>query len=140
MGSRVVLPEKKKLDISQGDWLLVKRRLNAGESRKAHARTIRTAPIGEAWENELSQLGLSRIVVYLLDWSLVDPQGQQLAIRGEPPEVVEAALLSLDPESFKEILDAIDAHTTQQDAEIEQEKKLQATANALSRISLSAVS
>lgn len=140
MGSRVVLPETRKLEISQGDWLLVKRRLNAGESRAAHALTIKSAPIGEDWDNDLSQLGLSLITAYLLDWSLVDPQGHQIVISEKPREVVEAALLSIDSISFSEILEAIKAHDKQQAEELREEKKLQAGVSGSSRASLSAVS
>jgi hypothetical protein len=121
--SRFVRPETEKLEISGGDWLLVKRRLTAGEERHAFARIVKRMSIGERPELDPEATGLNKIVAYLLDWSLRDDEGAIVPIREQPANVVEAAILSLDPGSFREIHDAIAAHESRQAAALEDEKK-----------------
>lgn len=123
MPSRVVVPQTRLLKISQGDWLLVKKRLSAGEQRSAYARTVKHMRAGEQTEYDPEQLGLQRAIAYLLDWSLVDPAGKQIVIRDQSPDVVAAALNSIDPDDFTEILTAIDVHVAEMDAERAAEKK-----------------
>jgi hypothetical protein len=121
--SRFVRPESEKLDLSAGDWLLVKRRLNAGEQRAAFAATVKRMVVNEPTELEPEALGLARMVAFLLDWSLRDEAGGIVPIRDQPAGVVKAALLALDPESFREIHDAIMAHELRQVALLDEEKK-----------------
>jgi len=125
--SRFVRPETEKLELSEGDWVLVKRRLTAGESRRAMGRTFKSVELVEGGKIERKldpeEIGLSVMVVYLLDWSLTDDTGKVVTIRDQPESVIENALLQLDPSSFQEISDAIDQHVIRQRAELEQEKK-----------------
>jgi len=121
--SRFVIPETIKLEISQGDWLLVKRRLTAGEERHAFARILKPTTIGEKLALDLERTGLQKIVAYLLDWSLEDHQGRIVAVRDQPADVVERAILDLEPSSFQEIHAAIVAHETAQAVALEAEKK-----------------
>src|SRR5262245_1132435 len=136
--SRFVRPESDKLDLSHGDWVLVKRRLTAGEQRRAFARTVKRMQVGEATQLDPEAIGLSVMVVYLLDWSLTDDSGQVVLIRDQPESAVESALLQLDPDSFREISDAIDAHVQAQQIERENEKKVQDGAPRFPQISRSA--
>jgi hypothetical protein len=137
--SRFVRPDTEKLDISGGDWLLVKRQLTAGEERHAFARIVKRMPIGGPTEIDPEATGLNKIVAYLLDWSLRDDADHVVVIREQPANVVEAALLSLDPASFREIHDAITAHEARQAAALEAEKKRTDGGPRLSVISGSAV-
>lgn len=121
MASRVVRPETVKLDISQGDWLLVKKRLNAGEQRAMFARMYVAGVDGRLQSNPLG-ISVAKILAYLLDWSLTDPQGKQIRIAGQSVTVVQEALDSLDPDSFGEIRRAVDAHEEAMAVEREQEK------------------
>lgn len=136
--SRFVAPETHVLPISQGDTLIVKRRLNAGEQRAAFARMAMFTPEGERRVDRL-QVGLSMMVAYLLDWSLKDTQGQIVPIRGQSPETVAAALEALDPESFEEIKDVIELYDASVRTAREQEKNGQDGANGLPAISPSPV-
>lgn len=122
MGSRVVVPTTVKLDISQGDWLLVKQQLNAGESRAQFARILQAASPGEKPRLDTTQVGISRVLAYLLDWSLVDPTGKRIEIAGKSEAAVLAALNSLDTDSFSEILRAVTAHEEAMDEAREKEK------------------
>lgn len=141
--SRVVRPESTTLQISNGDWLLVKKRLNAGDSRGQFARLIHNVAPGEMPTLDTVNVGLTRILAYLLEWSLVDPQGNVLPLRnaiGElSPETMTASLNVIDPESFGEISKAIEAHEEAMQAEREQEKNDQAGETPSSATLLSAV-
>jgi hypothetical protein len=121
MASRIVRPETTSLSISAGDWLLVKKRLNAGEQRAMFARMYLAGVDGLLRANPL-QRGLAQITAYLLDWSLTAPDGSQIVIRDQPIEVVAAALDALDPESFGEIRLAVEAHEEAMAKAREQEK------------------
>lgn len=138
MSSRFVRPETEKLEISGGDWLIVKRRLTAGEQRHAFARIVKRMSLGEKTEIDPEATGLNKIVAYLLDWSLRDDRDAVVIIRDQPAPVVEAAILALDPDSFREIHDAIVAHEDRQSALLEAEKKRTDGERRLSVISGSA--
>jgi len=123
MPSRVVKPETKLLNISGDDWLLVKRRLNHGEQSRYFLRGFdaegKPAPVKRA---------LAKIAVYLLDWSLTDPSGTPIAVRGASLGTIEAALESFDSASVLEIHTAIEAHEDAVEAELALEKKTLAIA------------
>jgi hypothetical protein len=136
--SRFVRPDTDKLDLTDGDWLLVKRRLTAGEQRRAFARHVKVMRHNQAAEIDPEAIGLGLMVEYLLDWSLADDTGRVVLIRDQPSTVVEAALLALDPASFREIYDAITAHVERQALELAAEKKSRDTGSRLSVISTSA--
>lgn len=109
MPSRFVRPDTTTLRISQGDTLTVKRRLNAGEQRALFARMYIATVEGALKVNPL-QSGLSLVLAYLIDWSLVDADGTRVAILDRPLVDVTATLDALDPDAFGEIKDAIEAH------------------------------
>lgn len=134
MGSRFVQPESRKLDLSNGDWLIVRKRLTTGERRDAYRRTYVENSQGELVVH--SALAPTVLVcAYLLDWSLTDSEGNQMAIHGQPWEVIAACVDALDPADFSEIRDAIDAHKTAMDAERAAQKKTQSGLTTSSPIS-----
>jgi hypothetical protein len=122
VSSRIVQPETIKLSLSDGDWLLVKRRLNAGEQRQILKRGMKV--VNGSMEIDPLAGGVAKITTYLLDWSLTDPAGKVIAIRDQPAAVIEAALDSLDPDSYGEILKAIETHETAMKVEREAQKKI----------------
>lgn len=122
MGSRFVQPETTWLTLSNGDRLLVKKRLNAGEQRAAHARMYVAGINGETRVNPL-QVGLAMTTAYLLDWTLTDNEGKAVEIRGMSPEDIGRVLDSLSPEDFGEINDAVAKHEQAMQAEREAQKK-----------------
>lgn len=125
--ARVRKPEQHRINLSLGDWLIVKKHLTAGD-RRAMMRRMRSAGVGPM-DYDTSRVGLAKILTYLLDWSILDADGNVIDIRDKPQEFVEGALDSLEPESFTEILQAIDAHDEAMEKEREEEKKSQATAS-----------
>ena len=121
--SRVVRPDTKRLEISAGDWLLVKRRLNAGEQRRAFARMYRDTAEGRRVVDPL-ETGVALVLGYLLDWSLIDERGQVIDIREADDATKLAALDAIDYDSFCEIKDAIEAHQKANEAEDAAKKKI----------------
>lgn len=110
--SRVVKPNTKKLLISNDDWLLVRKRLNHGERTAAFQRRYLAGTDGV--RVNLQQTQMAQVTAYLIDWSLVDEdtKGNEipLEIKGQPIEILESMLNSLDPEDFDEIATAIETH------------------------------
>lgn len=115
--SRFVQPETARLELSRGDWLVVRKELNAGQHRRMLARFMKpasftTSTTGRDAALQVDQLEATRstILAYLLDWSLVGPDGTPVVIRGKPVEDIGDALDALDIDSFTEIRVAIEAH------------------------------
>lgn len=119
--SRVVRPDTERLEISNGDWLVVKKRLTAGDQQDGFERsylknadgTYVVSPEGRRVVSP-SATKMSEITSYLVDWSLVDLEGKPLEIRGKTITEVESMLRALDADSYKEIYEAIDNYDTKQ--------------------------
>jgi hypothetical protein len=107
--SRFVRPETRVLTLGNGDTLVVKDCLTAGEQRAAYARMYLAGVNGNLSIHPL-QVGLAQMTAYLVDWSLTDDEGRPVVIREVSADRLVEVLESLDPESFSEIRDAIDAH------------------------------
>jgi hypothetical protein len=139
MGSRYRKQEELRLELSEGDWLLVRKHLTAGEERDAHMRVMKAGTFkpGEPPELDLEHLGIAQAVSYLLDWSITDADDKPIRIRDQPYGFIAAALRNQTPESLREILEAIQAHDAAMTAEREQEKKDRAGKSARARTSTS---
>jgi len=120
--SRFVRPEVVTLTLANGDTLLVKKRLNAGETRQLYDRMLDE----KTQEVQRMRSGVSTVLAYLLDWSLKDDSGQHVTMLDQPDAVKQAALDQLDPDDFREILWAIEKHEHAITAAREAEKKSQA--------------
>jgi len=130
---RMVRPDVTKLEISGGDWLLVKKRLTAGETRKIFARMVKTMTPGEKIEVDPLQVGRSQAVEYLVDWSFVE-----LPIRGKSSGEIGDAMDLLDMESFNEVVQAIGDHEKRMEDERTAEKNVPADESTSPAISSSA--
>lgn len=120
--SRFVPPETVTLPISDGDTLVVKKRLTEGERRAAFARLYQHTN-GDGYHVNPQMMGIATVLAYLLDWSLTDDAGRHVVIASLAVEDRQAVLDSLDPVDFAEIRDAIDAHIEAVAAERETQKK-----------------
>lgn len=106
--SRVVLPNTTTLQISRGDWIVIRTQLNAGENKRMLKRgTVQT---GAERHIDLFDAGTAKLIAYLLDWSLAGPNGAVIPIRGLDEAAIENTIDSIDPDSYTEILRAIEAH------------------------------
>ena len=119
MSSRMRKPETTLLQISRGDWLLVKKRLTLGEQQDMFDRMASASGIGL----RASMVGVSKVQAYLLDWSITDADDKPVLINNQPEGVVLSALRALDPDDFKEIREAIEAHMAKVEKEDEARRK-----------------
>jgi hypothetical protein len=127
---RGVTPDRVRLPLSDGDYVDVKRELNAGEYRKLLYSQFKDNPAGDALTVDPAKVGIAKLLAYLLGWSLVsvvdhqpipyDPQ--------DPEELRRAVLDDLDTATYKELIAVVTAHEAQQDAATEAQKKTRITA------------
>ena len=117
--SRFVTPTEVRLPISGGDYLIVKERLTMGEATDRTARMLNA----EGTAVDPLKYGRAQVQAYLVDWSLTDDDGRVVSIRHQAPETVAAVLENLEPDDFREILEAIDAHEARMTAAREEKKE-----------------
>jgi hypothetical protein len=138
-GWRFVQGETRRLELAEGDWILVKQRLNAGERNKHYERQYTITHEGTLAPNVAMRAGLSMILAYLVEWNLTDATSRIVPLRGLPGEdvipIMTAALENLDPESYDEVLQAIKRHELEMIAEREAQKKTRRGARESSAIS-----
>lgn len=136
MASRMRKPETDTLHISNGDWLLVKKHLTAGEQREIIKRTVKPMHAGDVNpEFDPVEADLAYVLTYLLDWSLTDLDGQRMVIARQSPAVVTAALDNLPFDDYAEITSAIQAHDARMSLARAAEKNGQDGASKSSAIS-----
>lgn len=129
MAIRVRRPATARLELSEGDYLVVKQDLTAGETRelaRASTRPVRLAGPGEPTPTlELDPFAnaVATVMAYLLDWSFQDADGRKIVIADQPTAVVRAALDNIEAEAFMEVAQAILAHQTARAAALAEEKK-----------------
>jgi hypothetical protein len=120
------------LELSGGDYLIVKQDLTAGEYRdlmRAATRPITVAatasPSAAAPTMELDPIaaGMATVLAYLLDWSFQDADGEKLVILDQPPAMVRAALDNIESDAYMEVQRAIQAHQERRAAVLADEKK-----------------
>ena len=107
MPIRFVRPDTITLPLSGGDSITIRKRLTAGERRDMYARmyfpdTVRVDPM---------RVHRAQITAYLLDWSGKDDSGAPVPIAGLTMPDLESVVDGLDPDSFAEIVEAIDRVT-----------------------------
>ena len=112
---RFVTPQTTRLEISLGDWIEVKRRLNTGEQQDLFAQMMPSITPGQPYALQSRHVLTAKVLAYLVDWSLTR--------YSKPIPVSSDAINNLDPDTFKEIREAIDAHETAVEAEIDAAKK-----------------
>lgn len=131
--NRFVKPNTVRLDVSGGDWIEVKRELNAGEHRRIFGRMVKEMRAGQSATLDPEQIGLTKLVEYIVAWSFEDE-------RGKPVDVSESAINNLDSDTYGELVKLIDDHETAVEAEMVARKNDQAGEKASSPISPSAAS
>ena len=113
---RIVEPDSERLYISDGDYIDVKKRLNHGEHDDYLARISPFQTPGEPVRMETRQIRTSKVLAYLLGWSLTQ-KNKPIPYSDDMPEKARIDVLnSLDKETFKEIHAAIDAHEDKSEA------------------------
>jgi hypothetical protein len=128
---RFLRPDLTTLPLSDGETIRVRNRLSAGEQRVYFARKYLINAEGKATVN-VFQHGLALVTAFLVDWSARDDSGAKIEITGISVDDLTAILDRLDPDSYQEILDAIQAHVERQDAARAEKKTIPGGAPPLS--------
>jgi len=92
-----------RLPLSDGDWIDVKKELNAGEQRRVFTNLVKTMQAGEKPELNPEQVGKTKILEYVVGWSFRDGADK-------PVPFSATALDNVDPDTYAEIMQAVDAH------------------------------
>lgn len=99
-----------RLDLSDGDWVLVRAELTYGQQRRLAMAGVRGVPPGVAEETGEPRLSvdwavfeIERLVVWVMDWSLRDADGDHVQVSRE-------AIEALHPDTAAEIDAALTAH------------------------------
>lgn len=123
MVDRFVKPQTVRLTISDGDFIDVKLRLNTGEQQDLFARITPHLTPGAPVQLQSRQVMTAKVLAYLVGWSLTD-DGRPVPMSPDlSDEVRQSTLNNLDPDTFREIRAAIDAHEAATDKLVEQLRK-----------------
>ncbi len=89
------------------DFIVVKAELNAGETQAIFAEIVTDARQGEAWKLDPKQVGITRMLQWLTDWSftMTLPDGAEVKA-----PITEGAVKGLETDTFREINQALDWH------------------------------
>jgi hypothetical protein len=98
-----------RLPLSGGEWIDVKKELNAGEARRVWSALVREMNAGEPTKLDPEKVGLTKVVEYVVGWSLLNADDR-------PEPVSESAIEGLDVDTYKEIVDAVDQHDARNEA------------------------
>ena len=105
-GSRLILPNTVRLELSDGDWVEVKERLSYGESQRLSSSMLRYVKT-DTGENEIgidfAKHSLLRMETWLTDWSFRDHNDK-------PVPLSRSAIENLDAQTAGEIDEALTAH------------------------------
>lgn len=96
--SRFVSTESVRLDLSDGDWIEIKKELSYGDMQSVASQT----------RGDFTASEINIVAAYLLDWSFKDAHDKPVSIESDAQKV--AALRNLTQAAFREIDAAIEAH------------------------------
>jgi hypothetical protein len=113
--NRFVAPETCKLELSDGDWIEIKKQLSVGDDRRyrsAGLKRLTGAPGSNAASVDVdwAELALARVTTYLIDWSFTDANGKSINVSPQ-------AIQELQPDDFEEIDAVIVKHIEEMTAE-----------------------
>jgi len=121
--NRFVQPEIVRLELSDGDWVDVKKRLTVGEERAAFQAIVGEVNQATGWRRpNVEMVGIAEMVAYIVRWSFRDAQDLPVL-----PTVT--TIKSLDAASFNEIEAALEKHVAAVEAEAQATKKKTDTEN-----------
>jgi hypothetical protein len=120
---RVVSPGIERLHLSDGDWIDVKRELNAGE-------------YSDLLNDMVARKPFSKILQYLIVWSFVGLDGKPLPYTLDLPEDARRdTIRSLNKATLRELIAKIDKHEAEEEARLDSKKNTPAVAPASPAIS-----
>jgi hypothetical protein len=99
----LVKPATVRLSLSDGAFVEVKKELTSGEHREMFISQLHATSLGDRPTLDLQNVGVSKVLAYVVDWNFVDFDDKPLAITRE-------ALDKFNSVEFQEIVTAVDAH------------------------------
>lgn len=102
--SPFVQPKTARLDLGDGHWIDIKQELSYGDTQEFVSRS----------RVDVTTASLHMVAAFLVDWSLVNAEGQPVPVEQEAQKI--AALRALSGEAFAAIEKAIDAHVKETQA------------------------
>jgi hypothetical protein len=99
----IVRPEVVRVPLADGDFLDLKKQLNTREYRSMLTAQFREPNAGDKAVINLEQMGVSKVLAYVVGWSFVDFDGHPLPFDA-------STLMSIHHDVFTEILAAVEAH------------------------------
>lgn len=122
---RMVKPEVVRLLLSDGDFLDVKKTLNAGEYRHLIISQRDVKADGEI-RLDLEKVQIAKLLAYILGWSLIGLDDKPIPYSYDMPEAQRiAAINGLDQDTYRELVQAVDAHEAQDEQERSARKNAQ---------------
>ena len=100
----MVRPETVRVTLADGEWLELAKELTSGEYREMFVSQVKDAPSGsEGFALDYRQVGITRVLAYVKDWSFVD-------FSGAPLPISDAWLRKFDRTTFEDVMAAVNAH------------------------------
>lgn len=129
MSNPFVRPDVVRIELSDHDWIDVKRELNAGEAQDVWADMVANGITpGEIAKLDPHRVGWGRALAYIVAWSFTDGEGR-------PAPIVEASLRAMRKHKRDELTEAIDRHEVAQRERLDDELKNAAGASSLRVVS-----
>lgn len=138
MGSRFVKNESAKLPISEGDFVIVKKRLSHGEREDMFAVMAPLATPGEGFKLQRREVRTAKVLTYLIGWSLTDEDQPVPMSELMTEDERTSTIRSLDPDTFDEIYEAIEQHEESMTKKADVQKKVSTGESESSATSTSA--
>lgn len=113
--NRFTLSEVERIEISDGDWIEIKKDLNTGEVKRLESSGLKP-PVTDVVTGKLVNpidweiYEIDRAVIFLQDWSFRDSSDK-------PVKISRDSVKALDPATFEEINVAIFEHTVRRATE-----------------------
>ena len=118
--SPFVRPEHVRIELTEGRWIEVKKRLSVGEARQAMTSFVGAYRSDGSRTPNLETLGMGQVLAYLIEWNFVDDTDRVVPVSLD-------AIKMLDPRVYGEVETAINAHVAAVEADdAEREKKIPA--------------
>lgn len=109
MPSRIRPPAEIKIELpTDDDWILVKQHLTWGELRDSEVRMFKKLKPNDA-ELDPKWVGITLVLAYLLQWSILGMDGQALVIPRSVDGMADV-FRALDDYKGAEIMEAVQAH------------------------------
>ena len=122
----VVIPREVTLPLANGRTVTVWAELNHGQYIAMLARMFTEATNGEMRRDVIKTTDAT-VIAYLLDWTLTDPQGERIPVRGQAPAAVQDALNNLRQSVAQDVKRVIEAHHAAVEAAGDELKKTAST-------------